>query len=426
MHDLSDAGVALRKRSHLITNKMNTTLLLVAYAFPPENASGAARPYRFYRYLPEFGISPLVITASLQSCEQPDVVFVRDEPRDFPRLNWSWHVERIVRKLLLPGEPGLTWSRKAAAQGCNLIALQNRAAVFSTSPPLSGHLAALQIKRKLGIPWIADFRDPVHPSGEIIASRTNVYSMLESWFIRNADAVIANTGALSEMWQARYPEHRDKIHVIWNGFDPVEIIAAAVLPKRLYRRLVHVGEMYAGRHPGPVLDSIDRLITRGAIARGSLQLSLIGPSTDEAIPNIDVLRRLVASGVVEYVPTLVPREKARLIACEADALLLLQPQSDIQVPAKLFEYIRIGRPVLAYIRRDSPADQILSRSGIPHRSIYPEDPPQEVDAKMLEFLALPSDPISPSDWFVGKFNARRQVQTLSAIIDALPDHANPR
>ena len=35
--------------------------LIVAYYFPPENTSGAARPARFFRYLPEFGFDPVVV-----------------------------------------------------------------------------------------------------------------------------------------------------------------------------------------------------------------------------------------------------------------------------------------------------------------------------------------------------------------------------
>ena len=403
---------------------MNTQLLLFAYAFPPENVSGAARPFRFYRYLPEFGVSPRVITASPQSLQLPDVVFVRDEPRDFPRQNWSWHLERMVRKFLLPGELGLTWSRKAAAQSRNLISLHSRTAVLSTSPPLSTHLAALQLKRKLGIPWIADFRDPLNPSGQIAVSHANIFSMIEAFFFREADAVIANTDAVSELWKVRYPAHQEKIHVICNGFDPAEVILPAPIPQRTYKHIVHVGELYRGRHPGLILDSLNRLITRGALVPGSLRLSLIGPSSDDTIPNIDVLRRLAEAGVVEYVPSLMPQEKARLIACQADALLLLQPQSDVQIPAKLFEYIRIGRPVLAFIRRGSPTEDILDRSGIPHRSIYPNDSPEEIDAKLLAFLALRSDSVSPSQWFVEQFNARRQTQMLSAIIEGLPYQAS--
>ena len=253
----------------------------------------------------------------------------------------------------------------------------------------------------------------------------NIYAMLESHFFHHADAVIANTDAVCKLWSARYPRHRDKFHVIWNGFDPDEIISALPIPQRGYRHLVHVGELYGGRHPGPILDSIQRLVARGALSPGSLRLSLIGPSSDAAIPNIDVLRRLVDDGVVDYVPLQVPQDKARLIASQADALLLLQPHSDIHLPAKVFEYIRVGRPVLAFIRRGSPAEYVLGGSGIPYRSIYPDDPPEDVDVKLMEFLTLSSDPVSPSNWFAEQFNAHRQAESLSAIVHALPDHGNP-
>ena len=397
---------------------MNTTLLLVAYSFPPENVSGAARPFRFYRYLPEFGISPLVITASQQNLGKADVVFVRDVPRELPRKAFSWHLERIVRKFLLPGQSGLTWSRAAAARGCKLIPGHHRAAVLSTSPPISVHMAALRMKKNLGIPWIADFRDPMHPSADIVPQKS-VYTILEAFFFKHADAIIANTDAVARLWSMRYPDHREKIHVIWNGFDPDEVISAAPIPQRKFKHIVHVGELYAGRHPGPILVSMQRLVARGTLLPDSLRLSLIGSSSDAEIPDIDVLRQLARAGIVEYVPSQIPKDQARLVACQADALLLLQPQSGLHLPAKIFEYIRIGRPVLALVRRDSPSEHILSRCGIVYRAIYPDDPPEEVDRKIIEFLALPSDPIAPNKWFIEQFDALRQTETLSSIVERL-------
>jgi glycosyltransferase involved in cell wall biosynthesis len=400
-------------------SKMNTKLLLVAYAFPPENVSGAARPFRFYRYLSEFGISPLVVTASAQIQQQPDVVFVRDVPRESPRKTFSWHLERVVRKFLLPGQAGLTWSRDAAAQGCKLITRHDRAAVLSTSPPISVHLAALGIKKRLGIPWIADFRDPMHPSADVVPRKKSIHTFLEAFFFKHADAILANTDVVARLWSLRYPEHREKIHVIWNGFDPDEVISAAPSPERRFKHIVHVGELYAGRHPGPILASIQRLIARGALLPDSLRLSLIGPSTDSAIPDIDLLRQLARAGIVEYVASQIPQDRARLIARQADALLLLQPQSGLHLPAKIFEYIRIGRPILALVRRDSPSEHILSRCGVVHRTIYPDDPPDEIDRKIVEFLALPNEPVAPNKWFAEQFNAHRQTGTLSSIVHSL-------
>jgi hypothetical protein len=176
--------------------------------------------------------------------------------------------------------------------------------------------------------------------------------------------------------------------------------------------------LYGGRNPGLILDSIQRLITSGALALGSLRLSLIGPSSDGSIPNMYVLKQLTDAGVVEYIPTQIPKHKARLINREADALLLLQPQSDIQVPAKLYEYIRIGRPVLAFLKRNSPSERMLIQSGIPYRSIYPDYSQEEVDGKMLDFLTISNNPSFASKWFDDNFNARHQTKKLASIIDS--------
>jgi glycosyltransferase involved in cell wall biosynthesis len=326
-----------------------------------------------------------------------------------------------VRKVLLPGQLGLTWSRKAAAHGVNLASGKAPSVVLSTSPPISVHLAALQVKKKLGIPWIMDLRDPMADVGSFVVRRPIIYSMLESYLFGHADAIIANTDAMLKLWKSRYPKHSEKFHVIWNGFDPEETLTPAPIPPRAFKHLVHVGNIYGGRNPGLILDSIQRLMCCGAVTRDKVRLSLIGTSSDSDIPDIGVLRQLVQDGVVEYVPARIPQDKARLIACQADALVLLHSQSDVTLPAKLFDYIRIGRPVLAYITRNGPAGEMLERSGIRYRSIFPEDSPLEVDAKMMEFLALPSDPVVPSSWFLENFNGRLQTQSLAAIINSLLD-----
>ena len=390
--------------------------MIVAYAFPPENVSGAARPYRFYRYLPEHGITPVIVTATPQPQDRPDIVFVRDDAGDATSQSWSWQLERVVRKTILPGEVGLTWSLKAATACAALVPPGGRTVILSTSPPFSSHLAARRVAGIAGIPWIADFRDPMFIGDDGVL---RILSRIESRLVQAAHAVIANTDRAAEELRRRYPHAGDKLNVIWNGFDPAEKIRAALLPERGFRQIVHVGEIYGGRHPGPILASVRRLLAAGVIGRDSLRLSLIGPSVESEIPEIAVLRELVANGTIQYVPHRVPQEEARRVACQADGLLLLQPQTDTQVPAKLFEYIRIGRPVLAYVRRNSPSERILALSGIRHRAVYTDDGPKEVDAKLLEFLALPTDPVPPSAEFEEQFDARHHARSLASIVRRL-------
>jgi glycosyltransferase involved in cell wall biosynthesis len=400
------------------TINVSQSLLILAYAFPPENISGADRPYRFYRYLKNYGIVPIVITASPQSFEKPDIAFVRDELRDFPRKNLAWHVERVLRKLFLPGELGLTWSLRAAKKANKIKNLSLKTIVFSTSPPISSHLAALQIKNKLKIPWIADFRDPIIKSGGAF-SWINIYPRIEKYVMKHADAVIANTDSFSEILKHKYPIASKKIYTIWNGFDPAVEIFSAPVSNKGYKKLVHIGALYGGRNPTIILESILRLFKSNSILKGMFKLSLIGPKDDDVKLNQNTLNQLTNAGVVEYFPSQIPKQKALLINRHADALLLIQPQSDTQVPAKLFEYIRIGRPVLAFLKKNSPSERILARSGISHKCIYPEDPEKEIDLKILEFLSISNKPNISSKWFNENFNAINQTKQLVSIVESL-------
>jgi hypothetical protein len=120
--------------------------------------------------------------------------------------------------------------------------------------------------------------------------------------------------------------------------------------------------------------------------------------------------------IMEPVPVL----RARELALESDGLLLIQPQSAVQVPGKLFEYLRMGRPILAYVIRDSPIERILRQTSVPFECIYPEHSPEEIDQRILSFMAkLDPAPASPGPWFEETFEASRQTKFLDNLIRSL-------
>ncbi len=108
---------------------------------------------------------------------------------------------------------------------------------------------------------------------------------------------------------------------------------------------------------------------------------------------------------------------------ESDYLYLADNSSvefGYTVPAKLFEYIQIGRPILATTARNSPSDRILKKSGIPHMTLEADACEERVDSSLLEFLQLPSDPVTePNTWFQDNFDGRRQTATLAGIFDSI-------
>lgn len=108
-----------------------------------------------------------------------------------------------------------------------------------------------------------------------------------------------------------------------------------------------------------------------------------------------------------------------MVVRRSDGLLLVQPQSVLQVPGKLFEYLQIGRPILAYVPRNTPIERILQKSGVPFECVYTGSKPEEVDASLERFFSLNGDQQSPNSWFEHEFSAENQSRTLSDLIQKL-------
>jgi hypothetical protein len=146
-------------------------------------------------------------------------------------------------------------------------------------------------------------------------------------------------------------------------------------------------------------------------------LRLIGPADAGCLPARSLLENAKSEGWLDLRNEKIPKWEADNITSGSDSLLLLQPQSTLQVPGKLFEYLQIGRPILAYLARESPSERILAQSGVPYRCVYPDNSPSELDRVVAEFLALPKANAATSPWFEEHFNAEHQTATLYDLIE---------
>lgn len=400
-------------------------VLIFAYHFPPENVIGAARPFRFSKYLSRLGYNCRVVTASDQTGrDDSNTEFVSDPFLTRARHSLGWQFERVIRKIALPGEMGVQWSRYAAraARAYMRANPSTRVTLLSTFPPLGPHLAAWQLARSEHLPWIADFRDPFpvgREFGGIHPFQKRVYQWLERGTARRADALIANTDAAKDKWREKFPSTNRKVHCIWNGFDPEERVGPLPISSGGCRVLSHAGELYSGRSATPILESIARLIASGRLSSRRIRVRLIGSAETGALPNQEFLDRARAAGWLDLVTERIPRREALQIARSSDGLLLLQPHSTTQVPGKLFEYLQIGRPILAVIQPNSPSEQLLGRSGVRYRCLYPGSSPGVIDDVVSGFFELSSTAVAPSPWFEDQFNAENQTRQLDAIIRSL-------
>jgi glycosyltransferase involved in cell wall biosynthesis len=396
-------------------------ILLLSYAFPPYNAPGAIRPAQLFRYLPELGFRPIVIASQVEGISNSEPHVHRVPAENVPvGVSVTSNIVRRVMRVAAPYNDHWPWVPYAASAASDLITSQGIEAVYSTSPFLASHFAALWLKLKFGLPWIADFQDPVRDNPFRARNWVYPYDLIIEWAIfRGADWILANTDTIAARWRQRYPQWADKISVSWNSFDPAEHFEVASRVQRPYRVLAHVGSLYGRRHPRKLLASIERL----GITPSALRVKLIGPTDLEVVSaHESQFERLHRSGLLEFDNRLVPRVEALRATVDADYLLLLdvnENNTSFQVPSKLLDYIRSGRPILAYTCHNSPVERILTRSGIPHVTVDPATPDDHSDRRLLEFLQLEPGDYKASPWFTTNFSATALTSSTAKILSDL-------
>ncbi len=424
-------------------------VLMLAYYYPPQNAIGAARPYRFARYLRRLGTPVSVICSPVPKPDskygerssnlvppapdddrQNSPAIDREPPairvpspssvHDPRRLEATSRLLQTIQRLLLPYDDRLTWLPHACAAAASELTAGT--VLLSTHPPVVTHLAALALKQHSGRPWIADFRDPLWGNPSRQSFRAGLIDrVIESLVIRHADAVIANTDASAAMLARRYPALAGKISTIWNGFDPEDRMEPLPRADRVRRIISHVGSLYGTRTPLPFIACLNRLIASGAILPGAIQFRQFGYSDPECLDLADpIYQTLQAQGCLQAVTHIIPQHAARQEMLTTDWLLLLdmnEVNPGLQVPAKTFEYIRACRPILALTTPGSSTERVLALSGVPHTCIDFGADPDRFDAAVLAFLRLPFTDVTPSAQFWSEFDACRQTATLSALID---------
>ena len=429
-------------------------VLVVAYFFPPLGGGGVQRTLKFVRYLPESGWDPVVIAPRNPGYEIRDERSVDllppglDIERSFVFEPW-WPVLRTIQRVVRSARSRLSTGATAARVGrdqtpSRLVRLASIAlfpdehvawipfavrsalrthrrqpvsAIYSTSPPITGHVVAGIVARQTGLPWVADFRDP-WIGNSFLPPLPGVYRAgqrwIEQWIVHNATRVIAATPSLTTMLRERYPAAAARISTIPNGYDSEEI--AAIRPVRRddgFVRLVYAGSIYGG-----VLDTflagVARFLDEDAAAAERLRVDFFGWLDSESSATA---RRWLAMPSLANVVSFTehqPRSNAMAVVGSADAALYLladDPRKALFVGGKLYEYIGLSVPVLA-VAPPGDARQLLESLGW---GVIAEPTPEGVAIGLRKLLASLSrgETADPSR----KFDRRTLTVALAQSLD---------
>lgn len=407
-------------------------VLMIAFHFPPQRgSSGVHRTLKFARYLGASGWQPLVLSAHPRAYTATGEDQMSDIPADMVvqrafALDSSRHLAikgRYTAALALP-DRWVTWLFGAVPTGLRQVRRYRPAVIWSTYPIATAHLIGLAMHRLTGLPWVADMRDPMiddaYPNGRVTRA---VVRWVEAQTVRHAQRVVCTTPGAVAAYRVQYPQlPPERFTLIENGYDEENFSDAERLAAPGPGAtggpllLLHSGIIYPSeRDPVPLFEALAALLAAGRIGPDTLSLRL------RAAVHDDYLEALIASYGIGSIVTLGPHLPYREALTEmmtADALLVLQAANcNAQVPAKIYEYLRARRPILALTDAAGDTAATLRRAGID--SIGPLDSRDAIMDTLMRFIGqvrAGTAPMASPDVVLTNSRRARAAQ-LAALLD---------
>lgn len=409
-------------------------LLMIAFHFPPlVGSSGIQRTLRFAQYLPQFGWEPLILTSNPRAYESTredhigDTASIRVVERAFA-LDSARHLAIRGRYLAFTARPDrwVTWALGAVPKGLAMIRRYRPQGIWSTYPIATAHLIGHTLHRLSGLPWVADFRDPMAQEGYPADPKTwQSFRTIEENALRRAACSVFVTPGAARFYHERYPDvPRERIAVIENGYDEKSFAslhndvgaAGPLIPGKL--TLVHSGVVYPSeRDPTQFFQALRRMLDDGSLKPEELCVRLRAPGHEPFLSGmLDTyhLRR-----IVEVAPA-IPYQQALQEMMRADGLLVLQASNcNDQIPAKVYEYFRCRRPIFALTDPAGDTASLLRMAAID--TIARLDSAEEIALRLRCFLDKVRHRVAPlpDEAFVTEASRLHRTQELATLLARL-------
>jgi glycosyltransferase involved in cell wall biosynthesis len=407
---------------------------MTAFHFPPAAASsGIQRTLRFVQHLPSFGWAPVVLTAHPRAHERIDPALLSDVPpgvRVVPTfaLDAARHLSIRGRYPAFLARPDRWWSWRhgAVSAGMRLLRSERFDVLWSTYPIATAHSIGASLHARTGVPWVADFRDPMAQDGYPADPSTwRCFKAIEEHAIEHAARVVFTTPGAAQTYRERYPAvPPDRIVVIENGYDEESFDASSSLTGRDEPlvagalTLLHSGVVYPSeRDPTQLMHALATLKRDGVVTASTFRMRFRASGHDALIA--DRARAADVSDLVELCPP-IPYRQALSEMLRADALVVMQASNcNAQVPAKLYEYLRARRPVLALTDPAGDTAHVVLRSGI--AAVAALDSAADMARLIAHFVADAARRTQwlPADEAVRQSSRRARAAELAALLDGL-------
>ena len=444
--------------------------LLVAYRFPPQGGIGVHRTVKFAKYLPQMGWKPVVLTVNSSPSYKKDASLIKEISKETPIYRsftfepfGSWRKRKSLKPkkfqtqspqvgIKSPSKPNLIkqlirgfvtffscpdeqvgWIPFAVLKGYAAIKKERPKLIYSSGPPFSCHLVGLFLKKWTGLPLIVDFRDDWTFGRESVGIYQNSFPgrrAFEQWLERKiasaSDKIIANTDKMRSRFLKQFPDcDEKKIVTITEGFDPEDIPALEKEIKNGKYKITYTGSFYTwdGRQsPSFFLKVVNDLLKENQELRAKLEIVLVGSTSEEVLSGLNHPDYSFVSAVIKRVGFIPHRESLRYLQRSHLSLLILNGANERLneeiVPAKTFDYLGVGKPIMALTSQGLCAD-LVQESGI--GTVVAPDDSNGITQVILKHYEIykrsHEESLLPNAELLDRFNRKNLTEQLSSVFD---------
>jgi hypothetical protein len=432
---------------------MGRRVLIITYYWPPLAGSGVQRWLKFAKYLPDFGWEPVIFTPENPDFELIDESLLKDitpdlevirfpiwEPYNLFRAfkkgsskNLSYILETQKKSFLdkigvflranffIP-DPRIFWAKPSSEFLIDCVNKGQFDAIISTGPPHSLHILARNIKRKTGIPWIADFRDPwtqwdFNLELPMLKPIRKIHQKLELSVLREADEIVT----ISPTFQTELNEISGRIiQLITNGFDEADQVnlshSNTLLKEKEALEIVYSGIIDALRDPRPFLLAMKNAFANTQKNVNCRFVGKVSKAIIDFVSHDDYLKNhVIFEGYVSH-------QRVFEFYQNADLLLLVlttAKNSQGNIPGKVFEYMATGKFTIALGDPEGDTAKILNTANAGQVFLH-------TDNENLEEFLLNFDPkkIQSKEAFISKYSRKNLTADVARLIDGMVSKAN--
>jgi glycosyltransferase involved in cell wall biosynthesis len=433
-------------------------ILFISYAFPPVGGAGVQRAVKFVKYLPAFGWEASVLTVANPSVPVLDHSLETDVPsgtivrraRTFEPgyavkaaisagaapagglkgilRRWARGGLRRLSNLLLQPDAQILWKPRAVQVGMNLLQEIRHDAIVATGPPFSSFLVGAVLSKRTGLPLVLDYRDEWDLSSQYLENQRRgllarlIQQRMQRKVVRAASALLASTRSSAQTLETVQAKAGGGALVSWiyNGFDPDDFagpVAKSPANPGPYR-LVYLGTLWELTSAAPLVEAVRRLALSDPAALSSLELVFAGRRTSA---QDDHLARLVGLPCRVTAHTYLDHARAVDLIRGAGGLCAILsdlPGADRVVPAKIFEYMAVHRPILVIAPRGELWDLL---KGHPRAHCFTPGDVEGIAGCLAQEVRQHSEEATwdARGWDPSCYDRRRQAAQLAELLTSL-------